>query len=227
MKRVLLGLLVIAAASLRADDLINADRPGIADGSATISAHQFQIEIGGERDDRSVDHDLLVPTLLRYGLTDNFELRVESSVYQRIEGWAPVSIGAKYHFNDKPSLGVIARAFVINVDQVNGDVRLAGDFNAGERWSFNPNIGVSASSDLVSAIGALTAQYNISEKANVFVDGGVTYPEEKHGTGALVLDVGGAWIVRPDMQLDASIGWGAHGTTVPSVFWSAGISRRF
>ena len=221
---------MIAAVSVRADDLINADRPGIADGSATLKARTFQIEIGGERDDRTGEHDLLAPTLLRYGLSDNFELRVESSVYQRVEGWAPASLGVKYHFSDKPSLGVIARAFVINSPDKSYDLRLANDFAAGEKWAFNPNIGVaySGGSDrFVSGLAALTAQYNVSETLNVFVDGGLTYPEEKKGTGALLLDAGTAWIFRPDSQLDFSIGWGAHGNSVPDVFWSGGISHRF
>lgn len=225
-------LLVFATATIaRADDLINADRPGIADGSTTVGAHTFQIEIGGERDDRSADHDLLVPTLLRYGLTDNFELRIESSLYQRIEGWAPVSLGAKYHFEDKPSLGLIGRVFLINTEEVTGDLRLANDFEVGEKWAFNPNVGLAISSDQgehsLSGLAALTAQYNLVPTANVFVDGGLTYPEERHGGAAILLDVGGAWIFRQNMQLDASVGWGAHGSTVPSVFWSAGISRRF
>jgi hypothetical protein len=223
--------LLLVAPFAYADDLINADRPGIADGSTTVGAHTFQIEIGAERDDRSTDHDVLVPTLLRYGLSSNFELRIESSVYQRIEGWAPVSLGAKYHFEDKPSLGLIGRVFFINTEDVTGDLRLANDFQVGDRWAFNPNIGLAISSGngehFLSGLAALTAQYNIAPTANVFADGGLTYPEERHGSAALLLDVGGAWIFRPDMQLDASVGWGAHGSTVPSVFWSAGISRRF
>jgi len=221
---------LVFAATAAAQDLINADRPGIADGSTTLKARTWQIEIGAERDDRTAEEDILWPTLIRYGVTNDFELRIESSVYQRIEGWAPVSIGAKYHFHDAPSLGVIGRAFIVNTDEVTADLRLANDFEIGEKWAINPNVGIAVLSDgehFLAGLAALTVQYNVTDRAGVFVDGGLTAPEARHGEAAILLDLGGAWIFRPNMQLDASIGWGAHGETVPGVFWSAGISRRF
>jgi len=39
-------------------------------------------------------------------------------------------------------------------------------------------------------------------------------------------DAGAAWVIGRDTQLDASIGWGAHGDA-PNMFWSVGVSRRF
>ena len=125
---------------------------------------------------------------------------------------------------------MIGRAFIVNTDDVTADLRLANDFEIGEKWAVNPNIGIAVLSDgehFLAGLAALTVQYNVTDRAGVFVDGGVTIPEERHGEAAILLDLGGAWIFRPNMQLDASIGWGAHGRTVPSVFWSAGISRRF
>src|SRR5436309_1111968 len=66
-------------------DPINPDRPGIADGSTVIGAGRFQIETGifrqfqseGGSDQRA----LFIPTLLRFGLTDAWELRIESNTY--------------------------------------------------------------------------------------------------------------------------------------------------
>ena len=73
----------------------------------------------------------------------------------------------------------------------------------------------------------MTLQYNVSDRANVFVDGAMQSPEEMRGTISLVFDVGGAWVVGRNTQLDAYAGWGAHGATAPNVFVGAGISRRF
>src|ERR1044072_6515329 len=54
-------------------DLINADRPGIADGSNAIGAGMFQIESGIQQEFRrsgdSREHTLFVPTLLRFGVS--------------------------------------------------------------------------------------------------------------------------------------------------------------
>ncbi len=246
MTKSLLPLLLLLAAipcfGQADDDLINPDRPGIADGSGTLGRGRFQIEIGGERDDQSGQKVLAIPTLLRYGLTKSFELRIETNGYNHPldsaagSGLAPVSIGAKFHFRDQPSLGIIARIFVpsgsgdFRSKQTTGDLRLAADLNLSERWAINPNVGVAFESDdhrFTAALGALTVQYNFSKTVNAFVDGGFETPEARGGTSSLLLDVGGAWVIGRDFQLDASVGWGAHGTTVPIVFWSAGISRRF
>lgn len=108
------------------NDYINPDRPGIADGSNVLGEGRFQIETGIQREYRSNDghysRTLFLPTLLRLGLDESFELRAESNTYiwmkatdstqgpARTEGFAPVSVGLKYHFVDslgwqQPSLG--------------------------------------------------------------------------------------------------------------------------
>ena len=215
---------VVRASGAPPPQVINPDRPGIADGSATVNSGVFQIETGVERDDDDSQHTSSTPTLLRYGLTNSFELRVETNGYQQDgdNGWAPVSIGFKKHFKDNPSLGVIGRVG----QHANGDLRLAADLSLGEKWAINPNVGV-AFGRFTAALAALTVQYNFSDTLNAFVDGAVQSPEERNGTSAVLLDTGVAWIIGRRTQLDFSAGWGAHGTTTPNVFWSAGISRAF
>ena len=236
-----------ATASLaQQQEPINADRPGIADGSQSVGRSVFQVELGGERDhftDGNV-HVLSTPLLLRYGLTAPLELRVEGNGYARVSapgfhtsGWTPTSIGAKFHFLDKPSLGVIARWFPpsgtgdFKSEHPAADLRLAGDIDLGELWSLNPNIGAVWRDDgdgrFTAALAALTLQYNVSKRFNVFVDGGLQSPESKGGSTALVLDTGAVWIVGNDTQLDVEAGWGARGQSPPNVFVGAGISRRF
>jgi hypothetical protein len=237
-------ILVLFAAAARAQsDVINADRPGIADGSATLHRGMFQIETGIERDDAGSERTLSTPTLLRYGVTDAVELRIEGAGFQRVttpqsseNAWAPLSAGLKVHFRDAPSLGLITRVFVPSgsgasrTKNVTGDIRFAADFNLGDHWSLNPNVGVAFEEDdrrFTAALAALTVQYNISETSGVFIDGAVQTPEERGGTSALMLDTGAALIVGRNTQFDVSVGWGAHGNTTPNVFWSAGVSRRF
>ena len=201
----ILVIALFAVLPLRADDdLINPDRPGIADGSQTVSHGTFQLETGIDRQ----DGDNSYPTLLRYGLSKNFEARVESD-----NALTHPLLGFKYHFFDAPSLGVIVRAG----EHHEGDIRLAADINLGDKWSLNPNLGINRDR---GALAALTVQYNLTPRANVFVDGG-------YDTSQLQLDAGAAWILGRDTQLDASITWGARGAGVPNVIYSAGISRRF
>lgn len=206
MKRLFLVLAFALAA--RAQDVINPDRPGIADGSATVSRGVFQIEIGGERDDDVWS----TPTLLRYGLAPSFELRVEANDWNRDD----VSVGFKKHFGSTP-FGLIGRVFA-NGD---ADARLAADYELNEKWSLNPNIGLAYEDSSTTALAAMTLQYNLSDKLNVFVDGSYQSPDQ------LLFDGGVAWILGTRTQLDFSVGWGAHGDDVPGHFVSAGISRAF
>lgn len=213
----LLAMVCVALTAAAEDNVINPDRPGIADGSAVVPRGWFQIEIGAERDDVDASHTWSSPTLLRYGVTDSFELRVETNGYDD-GSLAPVSIGFKKHFANTPSLGVIGRWFV---DDSSGDLRLAADMELNDKWSINPNIGVAYEDNSTSGLAAMTLQYNINDEVNVFVDGALQTP------GNVIVDGGVAWILGTRTQLDFSVGWGAHGSDVPDRFWSAGISRAF
>jgi hypothetical protein len=241
MKRLTVLLFLFASSAFAQDaDLINPDRPGIADGSSVVGRGIFQLEFGLERDHDAGGRSIATPLLFRYGVSKDFEFRAEGNDYIRADGangFAPVSIGAKYHFADAPSLGVIARLFVPSgtgaqrSHTTNGDLRLAADINLGEKWSLNPNVGVVSQDDgdgrFTAALVALTVQYNLSDHANVFIDGAVQSPERRGGGASLIVDTGGAWIVGRNTQFDLSVGWGARGTTAPNVFVGAGISRRF
>src|SRR5690348_6449277 len=110
-------------------DLINADRPGIADGSTVVGPKTFQIETGIQaelrRDGDGREHTLFAPTLLRFGIDSHWEIRIEGNTYTRVtsfeststtgqeSGFAPVSLGFKYHIYDSNqlSLGTIVRVF--------------------------------------------------------------------------------------------------------------------
>jgi hypothetical protein len=221
-------------------DLINPDRPGIADGSAVVGPGIFQIEAGLERDHDAGARSLATPLLLRYGISKEFEMRLEGNGYIHADdgsGFAPLSIGAKYHFRDAPSLGIIARLFppsgsgAQRSHATTGDVRLAADINLGEKWALNPNIGVASQDDgagrFTAGLAALTLQYNLSDRANVFIDGASESPEERGGGASLVVDAGMAWIAGRDTQFDISAGWRVRGAKPPNVFLAAGISRRF
>jgi hypothetical protein len=152
-------------------DLINPDRPGIADGSAVIGAKRVQIESGVQaefrRDGETREHTLFIPTLLRVGVSKRFEARVEGNTFARVseidpatattrtDGLAPISVGFKFQIEESkgvrhPSLGTIVRVFPdsgtgdFHTQHATGDVRLAADWDFAPRLklSLNPNVGV-------------------------------------------------------------------------------------
>ena len=240
-------------------DLINADRPGIADGSTVIGSHRFQIESGLQEEFRragdSHEHTLFIPTLLRIGIDSRLEARIEGNTFTRIttfdpanvsnhtSGLAPVSLGLKYQFMDarghQPSMGTIIRIFPawgsgdFRSHHVTGDVRLAADWDISKNphLSLNPNVGVGRYEDgqgktFTTGLLALTLSYLPTNKLNPFIDMGLQAPEESDGKSSVTFDTGVAYIVGHNVQLDASIGDGAHGGTPPHPFVSVGVSFR-
>ena len=247
-----------AAPPAAAEDLINPDRPGIADGSTTIGPDHFQAEVGLQyeyhRDEQGHVQLIFLPTLLRFGLSNAWELRIEGNGYSwqrsnldgqasETDGFAPASAGVKYHFIDdggfsRPSVGVILRIFpqaggsVLHTHRTTGDLRLVADWNVAPEWSLNPNIGIARIEDqnqraATPVLFAMTLNYNPTPAATYFVDTGMQSAEQHHGRASIIVDGGVAYILGRDTQLDASVGWGVMGETAAQPFLSIGISERF
>ena len=246
-------------ANTDADDFINPDRPGVADGSAVIYPRRFEIETGIQAEYRSHgdahDRTLFLPSLLRFGVNQNWEVRIEGNAYTWIsshdsiqgsthsEGASPVSIGAKLHIMDsagaqRPSMGAILRIFPpsgsgsFRSAHTTGDFRLVADWDFASKWSLNPNVGVGvyegdANRLYTAGLFAMTLTYNPSKILNFFVDTGIQSPETKHGSTSIIYDAGVAYLIDRDIQLDFSVGSGATGVTPPHPFLAAGISKRF
>ncbi len=241
-------------------DLINPDRPGIADGSAVIGRGKIQLEAGVQRESRGRDtgdeHTSFVPTLLRMGLSDRWEVRFESNTLTRIDssnatvvpdgtaGFAPVSLGVKFHIQDsaglrQPSLGMIIRVFPASgsasfaTTQLTGDLRLAADWDLTPRISLNPNVGLAVYQDerggrFASGLFAMTLNYfNSAKTINPFLDVGVQTLETSGGGASSIVDGGLAYLPGRNWQIDVSAGKGVRGRTPPNLFVSLGISVRF
>ena len=258
MKSGVLTLLSLAALGLSAPvlaDDINPDRPGIADGSGVVGAGRLQVESGLQREWRR-DGDVrerltYAPTLLRIGIDEHWEGRVEGNLYgwQRQSdaphsvGAMPVSLGVKYDIqaaddSGTPGYGIIARVFprsgsdTFGTHRVTGDVRFVADIPLTEKWLLTPNIGVATDEDTElrqynTALVAATLTYAASKQLNVFVDTGMQSREQRHGKAQVIVDAGVAYALTSDVQLDASVGRGVHGATPPRVYAAAGVSIRF
>jgi hypothetical protein len=198
---------------------------------------------------------LFFPTLLRLGVDDSWEIRTEGNTYSWMkshetsqgvtenDGIAPTSIGVKYHFVDsggaqRPSVGAILRVFppsgtgTFRTAHTTGDLRFVSDWDFAPEWSLNPNLGVAIYNDdathpFTAGLAAVTLNYNPSKVLNFFIDSGIQSPETSHGRTSIIFDVGAAYVIGRDIQLDISVGTGATGATAPRSFWSAGISKRF
>ena len=250
-----------SAQSQNADDdqdLINADRPGIADGSIVVGAKTFQLESGVQQEFRRSgdvrEHTFFAPTLLRFGISRQFEARIEGNTFTRVRtivsanpsnqlsGFAPVSLGFKYQFynsnsDHQLSVGTIVRVFPtwgsneFRTQHATGDIRLAADWQFAPKLSLNPNVGIARYEDdegklFTAGLFAATLTYLPTKKLNPFVDLGIQAPEMSEGQTAAILDSGIAYIIGQNLQVDASVGTRVHGETGPRPFLAFGISWR-
>jgi hypothetical protein len=130
----LLAALCLPLAAAAGDDSINPDRPGVVETSQVVGKGRIQLETSVQwdrlRDDDSHERTLYSPTLLRIGLGESTELRVETDgrtvihasdpgngLHTVTAGWADTEAGIKWHLEDAPdqqagapSLGVLLHA---------------------------------------------------------------------------------------------------------------------
>ncbi|HEX7978856.1 MAG TPA: transporter [Gemmatimonadaceae bacterium] len=238
--------------------LIDADRPGIADGSHLIGAGQIQLETGYAQE-RHRDGDVpsrlsIAPTLLRIGLSQWVEARLEGNTFthERVSppdgsattsnGFSPLFLGAKIALYDPKQSGPLQVSTIVRIappsgtddfksDRTTADVRLVANWQFTPTLSLNPNVGYGAyegsNGTLVNtALGALTLSYNPTPRWNPFVDVAYSSREDAGGTWAMVADAGVAYIIGCNLQLDFSAGQNLHGVTSPKPFVAVGISVR-
>ena len=241
------------------ENLINADRPGIADGSQVIGPRRIQIEAGIEEDflggGKATQRLLTVPTLLRFGISNRYELRIESSGYanlsstdpqngtQHTDGASPISIGFKRQFQTSsgarhPGVGAIVRLFpgsgggAFRSNHATYDVRAAADWDFAPHLSLNPNIGGGVYEDdqgrlYATGLLATTLTYAPNTRLGFFIDYGLQTRQTSSSAASLIYDGGVTYIVGSNIQLDVAVGTGALGQTTPHPFWTSGISVRF
>lgn len=169
--------LPLAAAAAGDDDTISPDRPSVAESSRVVGKGRFQIETGiqwdRQRSDDVHERTLTTPTLLRIGLGERAELRIEtdgrtivhdsdpaSGEHTVTAGYADTSLGVKWHLADqqegqigKPSLGLLLHADLPSGSRhfrgrgVRPSLRLAADWELPKGYELTVMPGVGVDSD--------------------------------------------------------------------------------
>ncbi|SDF41447.1 Putative MetA-pathway of phenol degradation [Massilia sp. PDC64] len=245
----LLAGLVSVPAARADDDTINPDRPNVANSSQVVGSRRVQLETGvqwdRQRDPDSHVRTLTTPTLLRIGVADALELRVEtdgrtiehasdpaSGAHTVSAGWADLSAGVKWHIADqdgmRPSVGLIAEvALPTGSAGLRGSgfrpaVELPLEWDLGHEWSLGLMPGVVRDSDATYGVLAASIGKAFSERLHGFAE--VAAPQIGHGTQTLV-DAGVAWLVNKDCQVDAMVVHGLNRQT-PGLSLAFGVSVR-
>jgi len=232
------------AAPSTAQDL-QTDRPDVTEGATTMPAGRLQLETGLARETDDGDADQTFgQALVRYGLLDGVELRVELGSWQRLaggaDGWDGGSLGLKARLFDggegMPQTSVVLTAGTpfgndeVAADAWQPDVKLAADWALPGGFGLGANVGwgrpVEDGRRFDQATWSVAVGPPGGERLGTFVEYFGTSREGAGGDATHYLDAGVTWAVGPDLQLDV---YGGAGLVSAATDWfvGAGAAVRF
>lgn len=234
---------------------ISTDRPDFVDSSDVVGKGRVQIETSGaferSRRDGVTERSAATPTLLRFGLNDALELRVETdgAVHswtrgldtQDASGMADTAVGVKWHVRDGAD-GVPALGLRVNVVMPTGARRLqeAGlrpSLRGVAEWELPGDLsldmmpGVTSERNdrgerFTSGLFGIALAKNWTKRLNSYVE--LAAPRIAHardGGSQVAAGFGSAFLLTPDCQIDAGILGGLNRFT-PNVSLTVGLSIR-
>ncbi|MDD2632565.1 MAG: transporter [Bacteroidales bacterium] len=256
MKILISTLFLFFAVALQAQqqvpDLVT-DRPDQTESAATVPKHFLQIETGFilENDENEISRNKSFAyntTLLRYGLWDNFELRLgaaylgdnvtkkNSDFSQNIAGFSPLHVGFKVKVAEEKGLrpdiaflGGLELPFTAGSDYkpsyTAATMRFAFSHTLSDRFSLGYNLG--AEWDGETAVPgyfySVALGIGLIENLGMFVESFGAIQEA--GTAQHQIDAGFTYLLTPNFQVDISGGIGLN-DAAPDNFISFGLSYR-
>ena len=252
---ILAAVLMSCAAGAHAQDGIKSDRPDFVESSKVVGKGRFQFEAGllyeRDRDAGVRERTLSTPALLRIGLAEALELRIETDgrMHRHITeagrrsteaGYGDTALGLSWHAMDaaerRPSVGVLvsaefdsgSRAF--RGEGVRPALRVVGEWDLPNEMTLGvmPGIGVERGEGGSYRYGLLgvVLDKEFGERWRGFVE--VALPQiarGKHGGTEASFDIGAAYLLSRDVQLDAMLSRGLNSRT-PDVAFTVGLSIR-
>lgn len=229
------------------------DRPDQTESPSVVPLKHLQIETGfviasDETDFAKNKFLALNTTLLRYGLSKNFELRLGMEYLQEksdlkandstntIDGFSPLHLGFKIKINEENGiipeiafLGGFNLPFTAKTEfkptNVGANMRFAFNHTLSDRFSVGYNLGARWDGEQASPsyFYSLVLGIGLTEKLGLYVESyglinSNTIPEN-------MLDAGFTYSVRNNLQLDISGGIGINEDAVDN-FISAGLCWR-
>lgn len=256
----LLGLFFLGVLPAAAqDDEVVTDRPDQSESTSIVGRGVFQLEtgIGIERDESAFAVEEKVEwgsSLLRYGLSDRFELRLAfaahtSSSYETAtekfesDGLADPELGFKLRLKEGDGLApaialLVATTLPVGDDELTSDrydptLRLAFDHDLTDTLGLGWNVGVYRESGYGPdgedhedfALYSASLGVSIDERWGTFYELFGTIALGDEADDAHSFDTGITYMVNDNLQVDIAAGVGINGEA-PDTFVGLGISWR-
>lgn len=249
--------LALGAAGVRAQDLIESGRPDFVESSTVVGKGRVQVEAGlqyeRERNGAGRERVLSTPAVLRIGVADTLELRVETegrmNRHLRLDGgratdagYGDTSLALGWHLLDadagRPSVGLLASADFDSGSRafrgqgVRPALRLIGEWSLpnGMALGLMPGIGVERDDEgagryRYGLFGIVLAK-GFGERLRGLVEVALPHiASSRHGGTEASFDVGAAYLLSKDVQLDAMVSRGLNSRT-PDFAFTIGLSIR-
>ena len=224
MKRYLLiQIILLSRFALNAQNVINTDRPDQSDGTHIVEKKYFQIETGlqfSKFDEVTKGMDNV--TLLRYGVTKYFEVRLlnQYSVVRdsdHISGIKPLTISFKNQLCKQN--GLLPKITLVSYFRF--PVTISPAFR-GDHWGYTftlatrqdltskmkiySNIGFTRDQEStdISYLGAAELNYNVTEKFSSYIEYFGNYAS--HTNAANGLDIGFIYALKNNFTVDLALG---------------------
>lgn len=197
---------------------ISADRPDIGASASTIDEGGLQLESGVSFSREGGQYSTSFPTLLRFGLSSRWELRLESELLTLrragLNSFSDVNLGTKINFYDRGStkLGALLS---LNIPMgpkptrgtLDPQLVFLWDQELSDSWSFEGNLGASLSkNDLGARFGKLSYSGSLSraitKSVAAYVELSGFGPDNTTGRYFTALDGGLTFQVSDNFQLD-------------------------
>ncbi|TCS38274.1 outer membrane putative beta-barrel porin/alpha-amylase [Paucimonas lemoignei] len=253
------SLISAGAAHAASNDKISTDRPDFVESSAVVGKGRLQIETGLAWDRTNTggtrERSFTTPVLLRMGLGDTWELRLESdgrTIHRSKElatgvatvetGYADASLGAKWHVRDgqgsTPSVGIL-----LNLDMNTGTASFRGNglrpsLRATAEWELPADFslgvmpGISydktdSGKRFASGIFGIVLGKQWADRFATFIE--LAAPQIAHasnGDSMVYAGTGATYLLSDSWQVDAALRRGLNRNT-PDWAWTIGLSARF
>lgn len=248
---ILLALCACVAAALptAADaDAIATDRPDFVESSDVVGRGRIQVETGMSFERREGQRTRSTPLLLRVGISETLELRLETDGLMRVSGgergFADASPGLKWHLRDgDEASGTPGLALLAHVDVDSGSAAFRGNglrpsLRGVAEWELANDVAFGVMPGLVwdreaggrrfvAGILAATLSKGLAPGWRGFVElAGQQLTSKKHGGNVVTFDVGVTWLLSDSLQLDLSAARGLTHNT-PTLQWGLGLAARF
>ncbi|WP_290626472.1 transporter [Altibacter sp.] len=228
------------------------DRPDATESPNTVPKAMLQIETGAFYE--SFDEGLIQTetlgyntTLLRYGVLDNFEVRLGwnfeeirtkiDTIQHRnvLSGFSPLLLGMKVEIAEEngwlPEIGLLGHLFLpftagddFRPETTGVDFRFSMAHTLSDRAGLAYNIGAQWGNDSPEAayVYTLVYGYQLTEKMGLYAELYGDLPEDSRANH--YWDAGLTFLVAPNFQLDATVGRSI--TSGQDILLSAGLSMR-